>query len=165
MSDKVLASVSPSPARRWMAIGMLTLLGGMLVYLAVAVPPQTLVLQVFLLVLGAAALFLAERMRRATETCIELTRAGLRDGNGRVLCGMDQIASVERGPFAFKPSNGFAVVLKQRGPRAWEPGLWWRLGRRMGIGGVTPSAQGKFMADRIALVLSGDDHLLPDEDR
>ena len=84
---------------------------------------------------------------------------GLRDGNGRLLCRMDQIAGVDRGAFAFKPSNGFLVKLKEPMPRVWQPGLWWRLGRRIGVGGVTPAGQGKFMADMIALKLRGDHDL------
>ena len=30
-----------------------------------------------------------------------------------------------------------------------EPGLWWRIGRRIGVGGVTPASQSKVMADLI----------------
>ena len=156
MAEEVLARVAPSPARRWMAIGMLGALGMLLVYLSVFAPPATLVLQLFLLGLGAGSFFMADRIRRATETQVILTRERLSDGNGRLLCRVSEIASVERGPFAFKPSNGFAVVfLKKPAPRVWEPGLWWRLGRRIGVGGVTPAAEGKFMADTIALLLKG----------
>ena len=72
---------------------------------------------------------------------------------------MDEIDRVERGAFAFKPSNGFLVHLKKPGHRAWQPGLWWRMGRKLGIGGVTPAGQAKFMADMIALRLRGGDPL------
>jgi hypothetical protein len=64
---------------------------------------------------------------------------------------MDGIRSVERGAFAFKPSHGFTLVMKEKQPRAWAPGLWWRLGRRVGVGGVTSAGQTKFMAEQIAL--------------
>lgn len=159
MNDEILATVTPSPMRRWMAVAMLVALGGLLVWLAITVPPQSLVLQLFLLALGCGALVMADLIRRATETHIALTAEGLRDGNGRLLCRMDQIAGVDRGAFAFKPSNGFLVKLKEPMPRVWQPGLWWRLGRRIGVGGVTPAGQGKFMADMIALKLRGDHDL------
>ncbi len=143
---------------------MMIVLGAMLVYLSVAAPPQTLVLRIFILGLGIVSLVMADLIRRATDTDIVLTPEGLRDGRGRMLCPMDNIASVERGPFALKPSNGFAVLMKTAPGRAWQPGLWWRLGRRLGVGGVTPGAQGKYMADVIAMQLKGVTDLMPTPD-
>ena len=62
---------------------------------------------------------------------------------GPSLHNLKNIARVERGLFAFKPSNGFLILLNNPMSRAWHPGLWWRFGRRIGIGGVTPQAEGK----------------------
>jgi hypothetical protein len=59
------------------------------------------------------------------------------------------MVSVARGALAFKPSNGFPVTLRARGPFVWEPGLWWRIGRRVGVGGVTPGTPARFMAERM----------------
>jgi len=36
-------------------------------------------------------------------------------------------------------------------PRAWSPGMWWRMGRRVGIGGTVAAGPAKFMAEQIAL--------------
>ena len=43
-------------------------------------------------------------------------------------------------------------MLKTRtpGPRVWRPGIWWRIGRRVGIGGVMPGHQTKAMAEILA---------------
>lgn len=108
-----------------------------------------------LLVFSAAVFWVAWSLWRATAFRLVLTEEALieeaLDGTpGRVLCQLDDIAGVERGTFAFKPSNGFVVRLKTPAPRAWAPGLWWRFGKRVGVGGVTPSGQGKAMADVIA---------------
>ena len=70
---------------------------------------------------------------------------------------MGNIASVDRGAFAFKPSNGFTVRLKSPAPRAWLPGLWWRLGRRVGVGGATPGKAARDMADVITILLKDPD--------
>ena len=56
---------------------------------------------------------------------------------------------MDRGAFAFKPSNGFMLKLSRKGPFAWEPGIWWRIGRRVGVGGVTPGTPAKVMAEMI----------------
>ncbi|TNF59629.1 MAG: hypothetical protein EP307_10030, partial [Rhodobacteraceae bacterium] len=135
--------------RRWMGVGMLYFLGALLLYVAFATPPET-AFQIMLIVLGLAGLGLGEKMRRATEGRLVLTEAGLFDGEGLKLAAFEDFASVERGFLAFKPSNGFLLHLKTRAPRRWHPGLYWRFGRTIGVGGVTAAAQGKIMADMIA---------------
>lgn len=149
----VYARVQASQVRRGFAVSVLFALGALVIYAALAKPPAALWL-VFMLVLGGLALWLAEQLRRATVHVIELTEHELRDTSGRVLATMDEIIGVERGAFAFKPSNGFTLIVKSRKPRAWVPGLWWRIGNRVGVGGVTSAAQAKFMAEQIAFRLS-----------
>lgn len=150
--DEVFATVSASQPRRWTGVGMLLIVGVVVIYVAMATPPS-FSWQVFLLVIGAGAIWMAERMRRATEHKLELTETELKSSEGIVLARIEDIATVERGVFAFKPSNGFLITLKARGDRVWRPGLWWRLGRRIGIGGVTPASQTKFMSEILSAQL------------
>lgn len=151
---EVLAVVRASAGRRGLGLAMLWLLGALLLWLALARPPAP-EFQALLIGLGVGALWLGERMRRATALAVELTGAGLVCSDGEVIAGWDRIAGVDRGTFAFKPSNGFIVRLTARAPARWRPGLWWRLGRHAGIGGVTPGAQAKLMAEIIAARLAG----------
>ncbi len=154
MTDEIMATVSASAPRRWLGVGVLTTLGAILLYVALAVPPGAFQWQIFLIVLGVAALWVAEKTRRATERVIELTADGLRDSDGEVIASIDQIARIERGMFAMKPSNGFLIRLNSATGRRWLPGLWWRLGRRVGIGGVTPGSQTKFMAQMLEAMIA-----------
>jgi hypothetical protein len=78
----------------------------------------------------------------------------LTDSEGTVLARVEDIVAVNRGAFAIKPSNGFTLTLKNPAPRAWQPGLWWRLGRRVAVGGVTPGSQARPMADIIAVMVA-----------
>ncbi len=149
MTEEVQARIDISQPRRWFGVGMLMFLGGLLIYVALASPPE-LHWQIFLLVTGAGALWLGEKMRRATSGYIEMTADVLRDQDGEVIARLDDIEQVERGFLAFKPSNGFLMKTKTPGSRRWEPGLWWRMGRRIGVGGVTPASQSKVMADMIS---------------
>jgi len=80
-----------------------------------------------------------------------LSETELKDTAGNVLALLSDIEGVDRGMLAFKPSNGFVLRLKTSQPRAWAPGLWWRVFKRVGVGGVTPSGPTKFMAEQIAL--------------
>lgn len=153
MNDDVLATIEASAPRRVMGTLMLGGTGCILVYLALAAPPSPVWL-LFLLVVGAGALWLAVRMWQATIHRIELTAQELRCSDGQVIARVDEIEAIDRGFFAFKPSNGFLIRTRAPGARSWLPGLWWRMGRRIGVGGVTPGQQGKVMSDILAAMLA-----------
>ncbi len=158
---EILASITPSAPRRFFATGVMGTLGVLLVLLAFLRPPDSMALQFMLIVFGAVALAGCARMLSATSGGLVLTRDALCDTEGTVVAHIDAIEKVERGIFAFKPSNGFVLLLKTRQPRAWAPGLWWRMGRRVGVGGVISGAEGRQMADVIAALLSAPDRTAP----
>jgi len=149
----VIAVVTPSAPRRVIAIGVLVCLGAMLLYLGFIMPAATLAWQGFMVAIGLLALFLADRVRRATLISIEMTDEVIQDSQGREICRLDDIVSVDSGALAFKPSGGFLIRTKHRGKRSWAPGIWWRIGRRIGIGGATSASQARYMADLIAMRL------------
>ncbi|WP_172960982.1 hypothetical protein [Oceaniglobus roseus] len=148
MSD-VIAIIAPSTPRRAFGTGALALLGLVLLWIAATTAP-TLPWRLGLLAFGAVALFGAVRMWQATSRRLELTEHELRESTGRVLARVEDMRGVDRGVFAFKPSNGFVLVLDTPAPRAWAPGLWWRIGRRVGVGGVTSGTEAKVMAELLA---------------
>ncbi|MFQ6552755.1 hypothetical protein AAD018_010495 [Aestuariibius insulae] len=149
MTTEPILTLHASAPRRAIACLVVGFLGLLLLSIAFFQPPAP-VLQFVLLVLGAGAIWAAETMRRATALAIVLTEEGLFETSGRRIASMENIVAVQRGPFAFKPSNGFSIVLAEKGPGAWAPGLWWRLGRRVGIGGVTAKPVATAMAEEIS---------------
>ncbi|WP_296419614.1 hypothetical protein [Pseudooctadecabacter sp.] len=148
--DAVIATLQATPVRRIFAYAAVFVLGAMLILLAFVQPPA-LGWQVFLIALGAGALVVAELLRRATLLGLVLTEDALRDTAGRELARLADVRAIDRGALAFKPSNGFVLHLHTAAPRSWAPGLWWRFGKRVGVGGVTPSGPAKFMAEQIAM--------------
>lgn len=148
--EDVIVTLQASALRRIFAYGAVFALGAMLILLAFVQPPA-LGWQLFLIVLGGGALVVAERLRRATLMGLILTEHELRDSSGAVLTTLENIRSVDRGAFAFKPSNGFVLRLHQSTPRVWAPGLYWCFATRIGVGGVTASGPAKYMAEQIAL--------------
>ena len=92
-------------------------------------------------------------MRRATSSSIELRRDGLYDQDGTLIARIDNIKRMDRGILAFKPSNGFILLLTEPMPRAWRPGLWWRFGRRVGVGGVTSAGMTKGMSEILSTLM------------
>ncbi|MCV6597695.1 MAG: hypothetical protein OIF40_11525 [Mangrovicoccus sp.] len=152
--DPILLKLSPSPARRFLATAVQGGTGGMLVYVALNAPQSALLWQAMLAILGAVMLFSALKLWQATGQDLELRRSVLCSSDGTVLCQISDVEHVERGAFAFKPSNGFVLRLREAASLRWAPGLWWRYGRRVGVGGVTPGPQGKIMAEVIAELIA-----------
>jgi hypothetical protein len=160
MSD-VITSIIPSAPRRAFGSAVLYALGGLLIFVAAAQPPSPA--GAFVLVtIGALSVFGGWRMWRATAHAIELTEEELRLSDGTLICKTEDIRKIDRSFFAFKPSNGFLVILKTGYPTKWVPGLWWRLGKRIGVGGVTPGSHAKVMADTLHAMLAKRDGLLDD---
>lgn len=153
MSSEVLTSISASTPRRVLGVGVLASFGALILYMAGQGTPN-LGWGAFMVAMGLGALWLSMRMWQATKARIDLTAEGLISSDGTVIVTMDEIVGVERGVLAIKPSNGFVLRTKTAGPRHWQPGLWWRLGRRVGIGGVTPGSQSKTMSELIAVILA-----------
>ena len=112
---------------------------------------QPIVSQALMVAGGLAALALALAMWRGQGDSLHWTQAGLTDSGGRVIAARDAIVRVDRNPMALKPSNGFTLHMADRQDRAWQPGLYWRIGRRVGVGGLTSPGVAKALADRIAL--------------
>ncbi len=153
MSQEVLTTVHASMSRRFIGAGVLFGLGALLLYLAFTTPARWYWVA-FLLGLGMAILWLGQSLWRATQRHLELTETELRDSDGTVIIALSDVKSVSRGAFAIKPSNGFVITAKRPLSRSWRPGLWWRGGRRVGVGGVTPGSQSKMMADMIAAIVA-----------
>lgn len=151
--NEVLAVVRASMGRRILGIVSLGMLGFLVIYIAFTRPPS-IGWQAFLLVIGGASLWCMDAMRRATSSAVELTPTELRDADGTVIALVEDIQGMDRGFFAFKPSNGFLLKTKTNAGRAWRPGLWWRMGRRIGIGGMTPGSQTKFMSEVLAAMMA-----------
>ena len=152
MTDEVLAEIRAVPIKRGMGVGVLVVMGGITIYVAFAAPPNP-GWQAFLIGVGGLSLWLAEAMRKATGHAVELTKTELRDSSGTRIAAVADITHVDRGMFAFKPSNGFLVTTANPAPQIWRPGLWWRTGRRIGVGGVTPASQTKVMSEILTAML------------
>lgn len=151
--DEVLAVARASAGRRILGLTSLAVLGGMLIWIALVENPA-FEWRLMLLVLGGGALWLVKAMRSATATNIELTPTALRDSDGTVIALIEDIEGMDRGFFAFKPSNGFLLRTRDKGANTWRPGMWWRLGRRIGVGGMTTAHQCKQVSEIIAIMMA-----------
>ncbi|WP_299813699.1 hypothetical protein [uncultured Jannaschia sp.] len=139
--------------RRATSLAIHLALGGMLVWIAVTSATMPFAWRAILLGFGTGLVILAREGWCESAQALILTTEGLHQENGEVIAPFDLIASVDRGVFAFKPSNGFVLRLTRPVGFAWTPGMWWRVGRRVGVGGVTSGAGAKSMADTLAMMI------------
>lgn len=156
MTETQIAQLRVKGPRRIAAIGALVLLGALVLALATTeglAPLGRLVL----VAVSALALYGAYSVAQATREDLVLTHAGLSDGAGRVIAPMENIEAVELGLFAVKPPSGFAIKLKSPMAFGWAPGVWWRLGRRVGVGGAIAAADAKALAQVMALAIADRD--------
>ena len=156
-ADGVIARVRASAGRRFFGCGTLLALGALLVLFGFTRAETGLGYRLFLVLGGAGVLAAATIMWRSTLIAVELTVEGLRDTTGRVLAPLDDIVGVDRGVFAFKPSNGFMVRRKTAGLKGWCPGIWWATSKMLGVGGVTPAGEAKFMAESLSMLIAARD--------
>lgn len=151
MQDDMIFAIKAPIWRRVFAVAVSLGLGAYLIYLGMSDGLGAVWLRILFILGGLATVVIGSRMWRATDTVIELTPAGLSDSSGRVLCRFEDIEKVDRAVFAVKPSNGLLLRLKTPQSTAWVPGLWWRYGHRLGIGGIIAARDSKAMADAITM--------------
>ncbi|MEP5761768.1 MAG: hypothetical protein ABJ327_21145 [Litoreibacter sp.] len=164
MIDKVeggvVVELVPSMMRRVSGAGVLYALGLMMIYIAMSQPPEGLHWILLLFAAGGVSVFGGYKMWELSDQSIELTQHGLRMSDGTVIAGLADIVKVDRSFFAFKPSNGFVISLNVSHPIYWVPGLWWRVGKQIGVGGLTPAGDGKALADTLSALLAERDGLV-----
>ena len=151
-AGEVLLAIRPSVVRRWISILAMLAVSGIFLYGGFGDATEGFVWRSFLVLMGLGLLVLAWRFYHATALTLELTREMLREKDGRILFQLKDVVRVDRGAFSMKPSNGLSIHLTSRAPFSWEPGLWWRYGKRVGIGGATAPSQAKAIADMISLL-------------
>lgn len=155
-ADGSLFVLKTAPARRYFALFILYVLGALLCVLAWNSGDAAFGWRAVLFAAGLGVFVLAAKLGQATKGRLVLTPEALTDGDGRVLAELSQIAAVDRGALAVKPSNGFTLRLRTRTARRWEPGLFWANGKRIGVGGVTEAGAGKAMAEMIQARITKD---------
>lgn len=150
----IIASLSPSPVRVGMGLVVNGGLAVLLLWIAFRFPPEVLTWQALLVAAGLYSAWTTWSAWQHRHLAILMTDTALTDTAGREICRIDEIDRVDRGVFAFKPARGFVLRLKAPRGRAWVPGIWWRFGRRVGIGGVTSAGGARLMAEMIDATLA-----------
>ena len=150
---EILAQIQPSPVRFWGTFIVISGFGLFLLWIALSGAALSTLGSLIFVIFSCLCFGIAYKIRATRGHGIFLTREGLFDSTGSAICALNEIEKIDRSFFALKPSNGFLVRLKTPLNTAWVPGLWWRLGKQVGIGGMTSVSEGKTMADTISIIL------------
>lgn len=151
---RVNLPLTPDPMRRVAVSAVLVLLGLWALWAALSGGPAPAGLRLVMAVLGAVAALGSATLWRATAVTLTLDDDGLSDSRGRVIARLGDVVAVERGALSLAPSGGFVLRLAAPGPAAWVPGVWWRVGTRVGVGGTTPRRMTREMATLIEAMLA-----------
>ncbi|MEO0344428.1 MAG: hypothetical protein AAF198_13420 [Pseudomonadota bacterium] len=108
---------------------------------------------VILLAIAALFMWAAWRMWNAPHFGIVFDGDSLKTEDGATIAKMSEIQSVQVGLFVMRPSNGFMMMMKQPGIFPTRPGVVWRQGRRIGIGGILRSSEAKSIGRAIQVEL------------
>lgn len=154
---KVLIRLHPSPFKRAFSVLCTGVFGLFLIYLAASLPPVSATWRLMLAAIGLGAAWFGWRIWLATSRAVVLREDGLFDSEGTPLAPVELLTRTDRGVFAFKPANGFVLTLREPMPSGWAPGLWWRIGRRVGIGGTLPGGGARAMSDAVSALLQDRD--------
>lgn len=152
--SEIFARLPLATGRRWVGVIALGLIGVGLIYSGFVYPPSTLLGRLAVFLLGCLLVLQAYWNLKAKYGALILKEDGLWVEGGPQLAALDNIKAVQVGPFALKPSNGFAVVLLEPVPLKWVPGLYWCVGRRIGVGGATNPSQSKAMAELLSTLIA-----------
>jgi hypothetical protein len=158
--ETVIVRLHASAPRRIFGMAVLVSLAVVLLYLALWHPPAEMGWRIFLLGFAGFMVWASRAFWVATQAVLVLTADTLTEhspgGETQLVATIAEVRAVARGALALKPSNGFSLSLRHPAPRAWAPGLWWRLGRKVGVGGVTASPQARMMAETIDGMIAKD---------
>ncbi len=152
--SETLMELTISPIRRIFALVVLFMLGLLLIWNGLMLPGAAIALKLLLMLMGAAVLWLGIKMYDRTRGGLILTKEALWDYRGTCLIRMEDVVAMEKGVFALKPSNGFMLRGTQAPGNLWAPGMYWRVGTRVGVGGITNAREAKSMIEVIVALTS-----------
>lgn len=136
---------------RWIMLVAIAALFAMTLLAAIDMMNRALFPALILALFAAAIGWFGQALLFTKARAVVFEDGRLFDDSGVEICRIDDIAELEKGLHLYKPSSGFVLKLKTKQTTAWSPGLWWRIGHRVGVGGATPGRRAKAMADAIMM--------------
>ncbi|MEM0977526.1 MAG: hypothetical protein AAGJ34_08330 [Pseudomonadota bacterium] len=142
MSDQETVLFAPiSAGRYWFGIACLSLPALFIVFALSQGVVTRLWAMGFLMAIASAFLWAAYRMYSVPRAGLLFDGRVLRTEDGLVVAALTDIDVVQTGIFAMRPSNGFSLIMKEADHLPTRPGIFWRQGKMIGIGGILAAAE------------------------
>ena len=154
MQDQGIAVIRRPELLRWAVVITLILMGGFCGLIGLSLFAQSVLPALALVVIASGCLWLAWATFQTDCSSVMFDGERIYTNSGVELCRLDEVADLQRGMAMLKPSGGFIILLTGDAPRGWSPGLWWRYGTRIGVGGAVSTRACKHMADSISGALA-----------
>ena len=139
------------PSHRIKILG--TIIFGLLLFLIYTVSSldNEITLLDFLLIplIILLALWFKSFLNRYSKMGFLINQEGLFNLDKSLICRIDEIDQIDTSPYTFKSANGFIVILKTKNSFKTVPGLYWRLGKRISIGGLIAKNESKFVSSTL----------------
>ena len=91
-------------------------------------------------------LWLKRFLNRYSKIGFLINELGMFNLDESLIFKMDEIERIDVSPYTFKSANGFIILLKTKSSFKFIPGLYWRLGNRISIGGLVSKNESKFLS-------------------
>ena len=154
MTDTIEAEMKVSPFRRWFSSWLVSLTAALLLNMAMTTPPASVLGQGLVWGMATLLLIAALKLWRDTGVSVRLVGTQLEDSHGALIVQIEDVETLTRKHFSFRPSNGFMLSLKREYDPRWCMGLYWRAGKRAAFGGAVSGAEAKKLAEAIERHLS-----------
>ena len=96
------------------------------------------------------AIWFRSFLQRYSKVGFLINQSGLFNLDGSIVCEIGDIERIDVSPYTFKSANGFIVILKTKSSFKSIPGLYWRLGKRLSIGGLVSKNESKFLSHTLS---------------
>ena len=100
-------------------------------------------------ILVISILWFRRFLSRYSKIGFVISTDGLFDLNMDLICTIDDIKKIDVSPYTFKSANGFIILLKTKSSFKSIPGLYWRVGKRISIGGLVSKNESKLLSGRL----------------
>ena len=118
-----------------------------LIYTISSLDGKTTVLDFFLLpIIVILAFWFKNFLKKYSKVGFLINEQGLFNLDKSPICKMHEIDRVDASPYTFKSANGFIIILKTKNSFESVPGLYWKVGKRISIGGLVSKNESKFLS-------------------
>ncbi len=100
-------------------------------------------------------IWLKRFLKKFSKIGFLINELGIFNLDESIICKIENIKKIDVSPYTFKSANGFIIFQKTKGSFKIVPGLYWRAGKRISIGGLISKNESKFLSSTLLEIIKG----------